>query len=36
MTAALQEYARKTQTPIDALQFKTNILPEFAEEITEG
>jgi dynein heavy chain len=35
MTAAMQTYARKTQTPIDALQFKTHVLEGFAESITE-
>ena len=36
MTASLQTYARKTQTPIDALQFKTNVKAVFAEDITEA
>jgi dynein heavy chain len=35
MTAAMQTYARKTQTPIDALQFKSHVLPGFSESITE-
>jgi len=35
MTAALQTYARKTMTPIDALQFKTNVKPFFAEDVKE-
>jgi len=36
MTAALQTYARKTQTPIDALQFSTNVKDVFGDEIEEG
>jgi dynein heavy chain len=35
MTAALQSYARKSQIPIDALTFKSNITPGFAKDITE-
>ena len=34
MTAALQGYARKTATPIDALQFRTNVRAVFGEAIT--
>ena len=33
MTAALQGYARKTQTPIDELQFRTNVSALFAEDV---
>jgi len=36
MTAALQGYARKTATPIDALTFKTNVREVFGDDITEG
>ena len=36
MTASLQTYARKTQTPIDALQFKTNIKGIFEEQVEEA
>ena len=35
MTAALQTYARKTQTAIDALQFKTNVKPYGADNVKE-
>jgi dynein heavy chain len=35
MTATLQSFARKTQTPIDALQFRTNVKTFFAENVTE-
>ena len=35
MTAALQSYARRTQTPIDALQFRTTVLPCQAEDVEE-
>jgi len=34
MTAALQTYARKTKTPIDALQFKTNVRNFFQDAVT--
>jgi dynein heavy chain len=33
MTATLQSYARKTQTPIDALQFRTNVRTFFADNV---
>jgi len=33
MTATLQGYARKTQTPIDALQFSTNVRDFFGDDI---
>lgn len=36
MTAALQTYARKTATPIDALQFKTNVREYYADEVKEA
>jgi dynein heavy chain len=36
MTAALQSYARKTQTPIDALQFKTNVLTIKSDDVEEA
>jgi len=36
MTAALQTYARKTQTPIDTLIFKTNILEVDGSGVTEA
>jgi dynein heavy chain len=36
MTASLQTHARKTMTPIDALQFKTNVLPIFEDKVTEA
>ena len=35
MTAALQGYARKTATPIDALQFRTNVRDFFGDNVTE-
>jgi len=35
MTASLQTYARKTQTPIDALKFKTNVKPFGPDNVTE-
>lgn len=36
MTAALQSYARKTATPIDALQFKTNVKEYYSDEVKEA
>jgi dynein heavy chain len=36
MTAAMQTYARKTQTPIDALQFKTHVVEGYVDSITEA
>lgn len=36
MTAALQSYARKTATPIDALQFKTNVKDFYSDAVTEA
>lgn len=36
MTAALQTFARKTQTPIDTLIFKSNILTVFGDGVTEA
>lgn len=36
MTAALQGYARKTATPIDALQFRTNVREVFGDQIEEA
>jgi dynein heavy chain len=36
MTAALQGYARKTRTPIDALQFRAGVLTLFAEALEAG
>lgn len=36
MTAALQTHARKTQTPIDALQFKTHVRDGFADAVQES
>ena len=35
MTATLQTYARKTQTPIDTLAFKTHILEYYEEGVKE-
>jgi len=35
MTAALQFYSRKTATPIDALQFRANVLNYYAEGAKE-
>lgn len=35
MTAALQSYARKTQTPIDTLAFRTYIKEFFEKDVTE-
>ena len=35
MTATLQTYARKTQTPIDTLAFRTNVLPLQIEYLNE-
>lgn len=35
MTAVLQTYARKTQTPIDELVFQTTVKKEMADEVTE-
>lgn len=35
MTAAMQTYARKTATPIDALHFKSHVVDGYAESITE-
>lgn len=34
MTAALQSYARKTKTPIDALAFRTNVREYMKEGVT--
>ena len=34
MTAEMQTYARKNETPINALQFKTNVLPFMADQAT--
>ncbi len=36
MTATLQTYARKTQTPIDTLAFRTHILDHFEEDVNEA
>ena len=36
MTAAMQAYARKTETPIDALQFRTVVLPLMADAVEEA
>lgn len=36
MTAALQTYARKTATPIDALQFRTNVRDFYADAVKEA
>jgi len=33
MTAAMQTYARKSQIPIDALQFRTNVRPFFEDDV---
>jgi dynein heavy chain len=35
MTATMQTYARSTQTPIDTLAFRTNVLPLQLEDIKE-
>ena len=35
MTAALQMYARQTKTPIDALKFRTEVIPKSYHQITE-
>ena len=35
MTAALQGHARKTRTPIDALNFKTNVRPFYEDAVKE-
>ena len=35
MTATLQTYARKTQTPIDTLAFKTHVLDYFEDGVKE-
>ena len=35
MTAALQVYARQTQTPIDTLKFRTEVLPKTHHQIKE-
>lgn len=35
MTACLQTYARKTQTPIDTLSLKTHILDHFEDSVNE-
>lgn len=36
MTAALQMYARHTKTPIDALKFRTEVIPKSFHQVTEG
>jgi len=36
MTATLQTYARKTQTPIDTLSFRTHILDHFEDDVKEA
>lgn len=36
MTATLQTFARRTQTPIDTLSFRTNILPYYRKDVVES